>query len=40
MSASVSMSTSVDCEHAYIVIIDSLLDHHEQGSNTDSVMAL
>ena len=40
MSASASMSTSVDYEHAYIVIIDSLLDLHEHGGDTDSAMAL
>jgi hypothetical protein len=32
---SVSMSASVECEHEHIVIIDSLLDLHKHGGDTD-----
>ena len=30
-----SVSVSVECEHKHIVIIDSLLDLHEHGGDTD-----
>jgi hypothetical protein len=29
------VSTSVECKHEHIVIIDSLLDLHERGGDTD-----
>jgi len=32
---SVNVSASVECEHEHIVIIDSLLDLHEHGGDTD-----
>jgi hypothetical protein len=32
---SASVSVSVECKHAHIVIIDSLLDLQEQGGDTD-----
>jgi len=32
---SASVSVSVDCEHEHIVIIDSLVDPHEHGGDTD-----
>jgi len=32
---SASVSASVECEHEHIVIIDSLVDLHEHGGDTD-----
>jgi hypothetical protein len=32
---SASVSASVQCEHEHIVIIDSLLDLHAHGGDTD-----
>jgi len=34
-SVSASGSASVECEHEHIVLIDSLLDLHEHGGDTD-----
>jgi hypothetical protein len=34
---SASVSASVECEHEHIVIIDSLLDLHEHGGDTDAL---
>jgi hypothetical protein len=34
-SVSASMSASVEYEHEHIVLIDSLLDLHEHGGDTD-----
>jgi hypothetical protein len=34
-SMSASVSVSVECEHEHIVIIDSLVDLHEHGGDSD-----
>jgi len=34
------VSGSVECEHEHIVLIDSLLDLHEHGGDTDGPMMI